>query len=160
NHPNDDAAGKAAIIDTDGHGSHVAGIIAGETRARKKPANETGARDKPVGAANAEESGEPPGKDANEDGELTIWVSRQQHDQPDEAKPYAGPILGLAPCCKLVSLKVMKSRDQGSLSKILAALGYLQRLNDYGRNLRVHGVNLSLGYSFEPDWFAAGQSPL
>ena len=24
----------------------------------------------------------------------------------------------------------------------------------------VHGVNLSVGYDFEPEWFACGQSPL
>jgi subtilisin family serine protease len=26
--------------------------------------------------------------------------------------------------------------------------------------IRVHGVNLSLGYEFDPEWFACGQSPL
>ena len=26
--------------------------------------------------------------------------------------------------------------------------------------MRVHGVNLSVGYDFDPDWFACGQSPL
>ena len=33
-------------------------------------------------------------------------------------------------------------------------------LNGHGRRLRVHGVNLSVGYDFEPEWFACGQSPL
>src|SRR3954454_6680174 len=26
--------------------------------------------------------------------------------------------------------------------------------------MRIHGVNLSLGYEFDPEWFACGQSPL
>jgi subtilisin family serine protease len=43
---------------------------------------------------------------------------------------------------------------------LITALEYVQRLNGYGRRLRVHGVNLSVGYDFEPEWFACGQSPL
>jgi serine protease AprX len=43
---------------------------------------------------------------------------------------------------------------------LLAAIGYIQTLNAFGRNLKVHGLNLSLGYPFRPEWFAAGQSPL
>ena len=26
--------------------------------------------------------------------------------------------------------------------------------------MRIHGVNLSVGYEFDPEWFACGQSPL
>ena len=33
-------------------------------------------------------------------------------------------------------------------------------MNGYGRRLQVHGVNMSVGYDFEPEWFACGQSPL
>ena len=33
-------------------------------------------------------------------------------------------------------------------------------VNGYGKLLRVHGVNLSLGYEFDPKWFACGQSPI
>jgi subtilisin family serine protease len=36
----------------------------------------------------------------------------------------------------------------------------VQRINSYGRRLLIHGVNLSVGYEFEPEWFACGQSPL
>ena len=35
-----------------------------------------------------------------------------------------------------------------------------QRINAYGRNIQIHGVNLSVGYEFQPEWFACGQSPL
>ena len=37
---------------------------------------------------------------------------------------------------------------------------YRQEINGYGRRLFVHGVNMSVGYEFEPKWFACGQSPL
>ena len=36
----------------------------------------------------------------------------------------------------------------------------IQQINGYGRRLLIHGVNLSVGYEFEPEWFACGQSPL
>ena len=26
--------------------------------------------------------------------------------------------------------------------------------------MRIHGVNLSVGYEFDPEWFACGRSPL
>jgi hypothetical protein len=33
-------------------------------------------------------------------------------------------------------------------------------VNNQGRLLRIHGVNISAGYTFKPEWFACGQSPL
>ena len=36
----------------------------------------------------------------------------------------------------------------------------IQKINGYGRRLLIHGVNLSVGYDFDPEWFACGQSPL
>src|SRR6202011_1927459 len=73
-------------------------------------------------------------------------------------------IAGLAARCKLMSLKVLeqdgKGNGTGRASRIIAALQYIQKLNGYGRRILVHGVNLSVGYDFEPEWFACGQSPL
>jgi subtilisin family serine protease len=69
-------------------------------------------------------------------------------------------ISGMAPRCKLLSLKVLDDKGRGSTSGIIAALEYIQEINGYGRRLRIHGVNLSVGYDFEPKWFACGQSPL
>ncbi len=66
----------------------------------------------------------------------------------------------MAPRCKLVSLKVLNESGQGSVSNIIAAIGHVQRINSYGRWIRIHGVNLSVGYQFEPEWFACGQSQL
>src|SRR5262249_21398001 len=69
-------------------------------------------------------------------------------------------IAGMAPRCKLLSLKVLDAQGAGVASNLITALEYVQRLNGYGRRLRVHGVNVSVGYDFEPEWFACGQSPL
>jgi subtilisin family serine protease len=70
----------------------------------------------------------------------------------------------MAPRCRLLSLKALDVRDNqeaaGQTSSLIAALEYIQELNGYGRRIRVHGVNLSVGYNFDPDWFACGQSPL
>ncbi|MFA5522514.1 MAG: S8 family peptidase [Castellaniella sp.] len=129
-----------ALRDDNGHGTHVAGIIAGETR---------------VGAA------------LGANGETVIdsiavsrkiRVSDQETREETDSKRH-GQIAGIAPRCKLVSLKVMNNK-RGHVSLLLAAIGYIQQTNEYGANLRIHGLNLSLGYSFDAEWFATGQSPL
>jgi serine protease AprX len=66
----------------------------------------------------------------------------------------------MAPQCKLLSLKVLDGNGQGSASSLIAAIALIQQINGYGRRLQVHGVNMSVGYDFEPEWFACGQSPL
>lgn len=113
-----------------GHGTHVAGIIAGELIAVEK---------KPIVAA------------------------RRQRDEKNEVHfdiITLEQISGMAPKCKLLSLKVLDEDGKGRTSCIIAALEYIQEINGYGRRLRIHGVNLSVGYNFEPKWFACGQSPL
>src|SRR5437764_13585450 len=69
-------------------------------------------------------------------------------------------ISGMAPNCKLVSLKVLDGDGNGLASNMIAAIEYIQEINGNGRRLRIHGVNMSVGYDFEPEWFACGQSPL
>jgi hypothetical protein len=46
------------------------------------------------------------------------------------------------------------------VSGIIAAIDRIQTINNYGRNIRIHGVNMSVGYEFDPSWFACGQSPV
>lgn len=72
----------------------------------------------------------------------------------------AGVMSGVAPEAKLLSLRVLGPDGVGEVSEILAAIDYIQQLNDHGRRLLVHGLNLSLGYEFDPEWFACGASPL
>jgi subtilisin family serine protease len=61
----------------------------------------------------------------------------------------------------LVSLKVLDENGSGRVSDIMRALVYVrEQLNDDPKMLRVHGVNLSVGYDFDAQMFACGQSPL
>jgi subtilisin family serine protease len=79
-------------------------------------------------------------------------------------------ISGVAPKVRLVSLKVIadvtrrdavkQTAGQGKVSWILKAIDQIQTWNQNGRRLLIHGVNMSLGYDFNPRWFACGQSPL
>lgn len=138
NHPNEESAADAALIDEDGHGTHVAGIIAGRTSSKSEPLSDN-VTELEIISSLLTESGR------------TKKV-KETFDQKT--------ICGVAPYTKLLSLKVLSRHDEGLLSNLLAAIGYIQRKNDNGRNLKIHGVNISLGYAFDPEWFAAGQSPL
>jgi len=116
-----------------GHGTHVAGIIAGEIPARNgKPKSRIRAR----------------------------LRERDEHGEIRYRKPEITSIAGMAPKCKLVSLKVLDDEGQGSASNLIAAIAQIQEWNGHGRRLLVQGVNMSVGYDFEPEWFACGQSPL
>jgi subtilisin family serine protease len=130
--------------DENGHGTHVAGIIAGELDPARL--NEKNERENP---------GAPP---------VRIHAMRNIRGRDGESYTEAvmnvARISGMAPKCKLLNLKVLDRRAKGRVSNILAAIEYVQRANSYGRHIRIHGVNLSLGYSFEPEWFACGHSPL
>jgi subtilisin family serine protease len=69
-------------------------------------------------------------------------------------------IRGMAPRCRLVSLKVLDDEGNGEVSNLIAAIAHIQEKNGHGRLNVIHGVNISLGYDFDPEWFACGQSPL
>jgi serine protease AprX len=119
------------LQDAFGHGTRVAGIIAGELEAT--PTNSIRAVSR------------------QRDGEGSV-VHNSELGLPRMA--------GMAPACKLLSLKVLDDRGRGNAKHLIAALDYVQELNGNGRKIRVHGVNMSLGYPFSPEWFACGQSPL
>jgi serine protease AprX len=136
----DFTGGNAPLKDVKGHGTHVAGIIAGEFSVDQ------------VGAKPARHI-------------VASTRYRDHNGDPAEAEmtPPLTQISGMAPECKLLSLKVLDGVDNnstGNVRGVIGALQYIQRLNGYGRRLLVHGVNLSVGYDFEPEWFACGQSPL
>jgi len=125
-----------ALQDNFGHGTHIAGVIAGALP-RTLPEK------------------------------TRLEVIEQVVDPNEPSLPRIGgrtvaPALlaGMAPACKLVSLKVLDDRGGGSSMNVVRALEYVRKeLNGSGKMLRVHGVNLSVGYEFDPKWFACGQSP-
>jgi len=122
---------RTACIDKAGHGTHVAGIIAGQV---------TATDDLRIVA--------------------TVRSRSETGDVSTDIVDDIPVISGMAPQCKLLSLKVLDDEGNGLASNLIAALEYIQELNGGGRRIRVHGVNMSVGYDFEPKWFACGQSPL
>jgi serine protease AprX len=47
------------------------------------------------------------------------------------------------------------------VGRLIRALAYVRQVNGESvEGMRIHGVNLSVGYEFNPEWFACGQSPL
>ena len=118
------------LDDKEGHGTHVAGIIAGAA-----PAWPEG---KPYHAATfVEEQGETP--------------------QLFELKACPS---GMAPLARLLNIKVLNDDGAGSASAAIRGLEYLRKLNDASLAIRVDGVNMSLGYPFDPQSYGCGHSPL
>jgi subtilisin family serine protease len=130
------------LVDAFGHGTHVAGIIAGYW-ASKDPKGERVA-----------------GTEIRDEATNTAVTQRDT----------LSSISGAAPACKLVSMKVIadstvggstpQTAGQGKVSWVLRALDQIQEWNQHGKRLLIHGVNMSLGYDFDPRWFACGQSPI
>ncbi len=114
-----------------GHGTHVAGIIAGELESTSPTPPIAIVRERDV----------------------TGKISYQ-------ADTTVGSVMAMAPECKLVSFKVLDKDGQGPISNVIAALDKIQEINGFGREIVIHGVNLSVGYDFDAEWFACGQSPV
>lgn len=128
--------GGGPFDDKNGHGTHVAGIIAGEWRVPP-----TAPTDVPRPVA------------------VSRYLKKDTEDIEYQQTQLEG-VSGMAPRCKLVSLRVLDENGKGAVSNLIAAIGHVQEINGYGRRLLIHGVNMSVGYNFEPEWFACGQSPL
>ena len=133
---------QLALVDSDGHGTHVAGIIAGGLEKWDSPTRHVIASGKRYNAASAEDG-------------FPIIAQRVVAD--------IDQLAGMAPHAKLVSLKVLGgggNRDM-RVSRVMRALAYVREKNAASDKLmRIHGVNLSLGYEFAAEWYACGQSPL
>lgn len=130
--PSSPSAARDPLVDVIGHGTHVAGIIAGA--APSDPVALRVATNEPTAEG------------------LPRWTSRNV---------YAGACLsGVAPHTNLVSLKVLDDNAKTMSSAVIAALDYVRTVNGGGSDLLIHGVNLSLGCGWFPRDYAAGQSPL
>ncbi len=123
----------AALADPCGHGTHVAGIITGQA---------------PDDAQAFERVYTPTADDSH-----TVTL------QPRSCDPIE--LRGVAPKCKLVSLRVLEADGGGRSSDVIQALAYIrEQVNTNPKLPRIHGVNLSVGYEFDAEMFACGQSPL
>ena len=131
-----------ALVDEDGHGTHVAGIIAGGLEKWNSPTRKVIATEK-----------------------------RFNVGSPDDGFPIIEPrdvtdinrLAGMAPHAKLVSLKVLGAGGDRNarVSRVMRALAHVREKNAASEKvMRIHGVNLSLGYEFAAEWYACGQSPL
>lgn len=97
--------------DGTGHGTHVAGIIAGAEDTDSDPAD------------------------------------RGRYD-------------GIAPQAKLHIYKVLDNAGRGQDSWIIKALDHIAETNEKSPQLKIHGVNLSLGGPFDADVYGCGHSPV
>ena len=137
----------SALMDRLGHGSHVAGIIAGYWTTEAPEGLMV------IGTEVRDETAATTGRDK-------LLTSREALKS----------ISGVAPLAKIISMKVIadvtrsddykQTRGQGKVSWVLRALDDIQQWNQHGKRLVVHGVNMSIGYDFDPRWFACGQSPI
>lgn len=134
-----------ALQDPLGHGTHVAGIIAG--RAPKDVEIVVLERRQNIASG-----------DEDENRPKLRSSTRQRVVQSERERER---FHGVAPECRLVSLRALDENGAGRSSNIVRALEYIrERLNDNPKLLRVQGVNLSVGYEFDAEMFACGQSPL
>jgi serine protease AprX len=142
---------ELALTDEIGHGTHVAGIIAGGAFALREAAGD------PAAARAASRCRVYARKYEVDDGGRQARETLEERTTSVDVRR----LRGVAPLCKLVSLKIVDPSGGGRTSHVMRALAYIRdKVNANPKLLRIHGVNLSLGYEFDAEMFACGQSPL
>jgi subtilisin family serine protease len=68
--------------------------------------------------------------------------------------------LGLAPEARLIGFKVLKDSGEGEDAFVIKALDKVAEINEKAGRLVIHGLNLSLGGSFDPMSYNCGHTPL
>lgn len=126
---------QAPFHDGNGHGTYIAGIMAGGL-------DSSGTKKGRVNKLRAVV------RERDEDGNAVYLKQSREY------------ISGLAPSCKLLSLKVLDELGFGSVSSLIAAIGYIRQLNSDAGEPLVQGITISVGYEADPEWQAAGPSPL
>jgi subtilisin family serine protease len=130
-----------ALRDRLGHGTHVAGIIAGGLTEAINETSDIRVYERTFGS--------------------TEGGGRSKERFEERKSVQCSQLSGVAPETKLISLKVLDDEGKGRASKVIRALAYIREsLNSDPKLLRVHGINLSVGYEFEAKLFACGQSPI
>jgi serine protease AprX len=125
---------RPALSDPFGHGSYSAGIIAGGLPA-----------DLP--------------KDRVRVFERALDYTYQETFVVQPVEPAL--LSGLAPRCKLVSLKVLDERGHATPTSVFDALEYVREdLIGGGRFLRVQGVQIGLGFEWDKKWFHCGDTQI
>lgn len=69
-------------------------------------------------------------------------------------------LLGMAPEVGLYGFRVLGADGAGNDAAIIKALDTIAGLNERSSSLLIHGVNLSLGSSFDPANYSCGHTPL
>lgn len=71
----------------------------------------------------------------------------------------AGRISGMAPQCRLLSMKVIDAAGSGDELAVLRALNEIRRMNANGREVRIHGVNFAVNFPQNVS-YPCGRSPV
>jgi serine protease AprX len=126
---------RPALSDPFGHGTHAAGIIAGGLPADLPP-------------------------DRVRVFERVFDPAHPETPASEEASVEPLLLSGIAPRCKLISLKVLNEHGVGTSMNLLRALEYVRKDLIGGRLLRVQGVHIGLGFEWDERWFKCGETIL
>jgi subtilisin family serine protease len=87
-------------------------------------------------------------------------IAGQYSSPSPQSKTPSRRFAGMAPEAKLHVFKVLDDHGEGQDSWIIKALDHIAQVNEVSGQLRIHGVNLSLGGPYDPEVFGCGHTPL